>query len=325
MFVQRILPTILVVIPAAVVATVHGSRSEPAVDQCKTKPGLAVAKGTHWYYRLDHVTKRQCWYLGSAIAGQRANANASEASAAAPTVPVPQQKPATVQTLQAPQRQATDVRPPEPASTSSRAARRIAGARRTGCRGFCRALVQSAADRRQLHEFRVAEPKRGEVFTTEQQLRRRQRGPRRDALQIPMTWPVVDAVTAQPSTSIVAALQPLYLAGAAVMALLFLAGWSFGQFAVVEFTLRLRLSCRVDISAGDPGDIESTGVMKIRPAVRSRPTPTDPARDLKKSLGELMRDLQRAGAAVEARPLPLRKPKRRTAAAQNARLLETVG
>ena len=44
MFVQRILPAILVVIPAAIVATVQASKSAPAVDQCKTKPGLSAAR-----------------------------------------------------------------------------------------------------------------------------------------------------------------------------------------------------------------------------------------------------------------------------------------
>jgi len=319
MFVQRILPAILVVIPAAVVATVHGSRSEPAVDQCKTKPGLSVAKGTHWYYRLDHVTKRQCWYLGSAIAAQRANANAPEASAAAPTVPVLQQKPATVQTLQAPQQQATGMTPPEPASTAAVSLVELPVREELDVADFAarwsnlpltdissmnfRSQNQSGAKSSRLSSSYADDSADQDVLS-----------------QIPMTWPVVDAVTAQSSTSMVAALQPLYLAGGAVMALLLLAGWSFGQIRGRRIHVAPPL-----VADGDPGDIESAGVMKMRPAVRSRPTPTDPARDLKKSLGELMGDLQRAGAAVEARPLPARKPKRRTAAAQNARQLETAG
>ncbi len=76
MFVQRILPAILVVIlPAAIAATAQASKSAPAVKECKTKPGLSAARGTHWYYRFDHVAKRRCWYLGLASAGQRAGAN----------------------------------------------------------------------------------------------------------------------------------------------------------------------------------------------------------------------------------------------------------
>lgn len=319
MFVQRILPTILVVIPAAVVATVHGSRSEPAVDQCKTKPGLAVAKGTHWYYRLDHVTKRQCWYLGSAIAGQRANANASEASAAAPTVPVPQQKPATVQTLQAPQQQATDVRPPEPASTTVVPLVALPVRDELDVADF--AARWSNLPLTDVSSMNFGSQNQGGAKSSRLSSSYADDSADQDGTpQIPMTWPVVDAVTAQPSTSMVAALQPLYLAGAVVMALLFLAGWSFGQIRGRRIHVAPPL-----IADGDPGDIESTGVMKMRPEVRSRPTPTDPARDLKKSLGELMRDLQRAGAAEEARPSPLRKPRRRTATAQNARLLETAG
>src|SRR5579863_7204815 len=111
MFVRRILPAILVVIPAAFVATMDGGRSEPAADQCKTKPGLSVERGTHWYYRLDHLTKRRCWYLGLAGAGQHTSANAPEVSAAAPTVPVAQENPAAIQKVQPPQWQAVDVTP----------------------------------------------------------------------------------------------------------------------------------------------------------------------------------------------------------------------
>ncbi len=317
MFVQRILPAILVVIPAAVVATVHGSRSEPAVDQCKTKPGLSVAKGTHWYYRLDHVNKRQCWYLGRAIAGQHANANAPEESAAAPTIPV-QQKPATVQTLQAPQQQATGMMPPEPASTAAAPLVELPMRDELDVADF--AARWSNLPLTDISSMNFRSQNQGGVKSSRLSSSYADDSADQDVMQqIPMTWPVVDAVTAQPSTSMVAALQPLYLAGGAIMALLFLAGWSFGQIRGRRIHVAPPL-----IADGDPGDIESTGVMKMRPEVRSRPTPTDPARDLKKSLGELMRDLQRAGAAEEARPLPLRKPKRRTATAQNARLLETA-
>jgi hypothetical protein len=34
-----------------------------ADDTCATAPGAAAPKGQHWYYRIDRVTHRKCWYL----------------------------------------------------------------------------------------------------------------------------------------------------------------------------------------------------------------------------------------------------------------------
>jgi hypothetical protein len=34
-----------------------------AADDCLTEPGKKTPQGQHWHYRLEHGTKRQCWYL----------------------------------------------------------------------------------------------------------------------------------------------------------------------------------------------------------------------------------------------------------------------
>lgn len=36
-----------------------------AVD-CRAAPGDDTPAGQHWYYRLDHATGQQCWYLRKA-------------------------------------------------------------------------------------------------------------------------------------------------------------------------------------------------------------------------------------------------------------------
>jgi hypothetical protein len=36
---------------------------QTATDSCLSAPRGATPPGSHWYYRLDRVTKRQCWYL----------------------------------------------------------------------------------------------------------------------------------------------------------------------------------------------------------------------------------------------------------------------
>src|SRR5438876_11099256 len=37
--------------------------TQAAADSCLTAPKGATPSGSHWYYRIDRVTKRQCWYL----------------------------------------------------------------------------------------------------------------------------------------------------------------------------------------------------------------------------------------------------------------------
>lgn len=37
--------------------------AQAAADSCLSVPNGATPAGSHWYYRLDRVTRRQCWYL----------------------------------------------------------------------------------------------------------------------------------------------------------------------------------------------------------------------------------------------------------------------
>jgi hypothetical protein len=34
-----------------------------AADECLAAPKDETPEGSHWYYRIDHASKRQCWYL----------------------------------------------------------------------------------------------------------------------------------------------------------------------------------------------------------------------------------------------------------------------
>jgi hypothetical protein len=40
-------------------------RASHAADDCLTKPNAAAPQGSHWYYRVDRTTHRECWYLGA--------------------------------------------------------------------------------------------------------------------------------------------------------------------------------------------------------------------------------------------------------------------
>ena len=37
--------------------------TQAAADGCQSAPKSTTPSGSHWYYRIDRVTKRQCWYL----------------------------------------------------------------------------------------------------------------------------------------------------------------------------------------------------------------------------------------------------------------------
>ena len=57
-------PTRIALLAVAVIfiVTVQGAR---AADECLEKPNAPSVQGSHWYYRTDRTTNRQCWYLGS--------------------------------------------------------------------------------------------------------------------------------------------------------------------------------------------------------------------------------------------------------------------
>jgi hypothetical protein len=55
---------ILVIVVAAVSLTARMSIAQSAADECITKPNSTPPQGSHWYYRVDRATRKQCWYLG---------------------------------------------------------------------------------------------------------------------------------------------------------------------------------------------------------------------------------------------------------------------
>jgi hypothetical protein len=61
----KILPAILVAVPAALWLAAQPSFGEAVGDTCRASPGAAAPQGLHWYYRVDRATKRHCWYLNT--------------------------------------------------------------------------------------------------------------------------------------------------------------------------------------------------------------------------------------------------------------------
>jgi hypothetical protein len=48
-----------------------------AADNCLSAPKGTAPKGSHWYYRIDHATKRNCWYVRAEGEKPAASQNAS--------------------------------------------------------------------------------------------------------------------------------------------------------------------------------------------------------------------------------------------------------
>jgi hypothetical protein len=61
-----------------------------AADNCLSGPKGAAPKGSHWYYRIDHATKRNCWYV-RAEGGKPAASRLSPVAEAAPQPEAPLQ------------------------------------------------------------------------------------------------------------------------------------------------------------------------------------------------------------------------------------------
>jgi hypothetical protein len=59
----------------------------PAADDCLLGPKGQTPAGGHWYYRVERVTKRHCWYLGDEHAkpSQTSASDPAQAAAADPT------------------------------------------------------------------------------------------------------------------------------------------------------------------------------------------------------------------------------------------------
>jgi hypothetical protein len=68
--------------------------AQAAADNCLSAPKGATPSGSHWYYRIDRTTRRQCWYLReeSDTANDKFARAAPPASAPAAAEPAPSQQ-----------------------------------------------------------------------------------------------------------------------------------------------------------------------------------------------------------------------------------------
>jgi hypothetical protein len=75
---------------ATVTLVVAVNSAAQAADTCLSGPKGAAPKGSHWFYRIDHATKRNCWYV-RAEGEKPAAAQNSSISQASPQAETPLQ------------------------------------------------------------------------------------------------------------------------------------------------------------------------------------------------------------------------------------------
>jgi hypothetical protein len=66
-----------------------------AADDCLAAPNSETPQGSHWYYRIEHGTKRHCWYLraeGETPSQAAAPNSSGPAKPVAPTAAAPMQR-----------------------------------------------------------------------------------------------------------------------------------------------------------------------------------------------------------------------------------------
>jgi hypothetical protein len=64
--------------------TAAQAATQPAPEECLSKPGATAPQGSHWYYRINRTNRRHCWYLGPEGSRARARDAATRASAPKP-------------------------------------------------------------------------------------------------------------------------------------------------------------------------------------------------------------------------------------------------
>ena len=80
---------------AGVPLATGSSRAAATSDDCLITPKEATPEGSHWYYRIEHGTKRHCWYLRSESEKVSQAATPDSTPAARPVTPrqaVPMQR-----------------------------------------------------------------------------------------------------------------------------------------------------------------------------------------------------------------------------------------
>jgi len=63
---RELLQAVFLIMPAAAVLMTQATLVQAASEECRAKPDFSAAIGnSHWYYRVDRINQRRCWFLSS--------------------------------------------------------------------------------------------------------------------------------------------------------------------------------------------------------------------------------------------------------------------
>jgi hypothetical protein len=298
---SRILPAILVVLPASVLLSLNTGVTGSIAGECRAKPGPSGPQGTHWHYRVSRPDQRRCWFLSLERVKVHSHirkvvsdlASASRTAAPDPTV----EGDSSADTAAASPLRPTSVKtvslraPAAPAPAETVPAAPSVGEDETAAHFSARWPSSSKFWDFDVREFAVIPSSYAENYSVA------------DAdEQTPLEWPGTAASRTRPPLDVAGetAWRAIFQVGMLLLALLAIAGGAF------SLALRFRQSHspdrrRVPDELPAPREVDkeladrNAGVRARQDRHASRPlTPTDPADDLKKSLAELMADLRRA-------------------------------
>jgi hypothetical protein len=264
MLCTKILRLILWVLPAAVFVTVPGRGNEPTTPPCNSKPGATASAGSHWYYRINHADKRHCWYLGTA--GAHVSAHVAAAPPPIPAVTASAAESAQAEHPKAGLRVPVSQTLPAPAEVASAWDPTNGGGELTR---FAERWLDLPAS---WNLDSTTDPAMSSMSSSYAET----------ATDTTSSVPVIDGERARNSAN--TPFPSVSIAGLLAIPLLLIAG------VIAKLTFRPQ---RHPVR---------TGQRYAGGAVEEPPTLTDPARDLKKSLAELMGDLRRVSADLPLAP-----------------------
>ena len=315
---SKILPASLVVLSAGALLSLSASVAESVAYECRAKPGAAAPQGTHWRYRVSRPDHRHCWFLNYETVKVRSHTHeaASDSAASSPAA----EGDGLTEAGEIPKRDAS-VQPISLRASAAKASTETVTAGPPAAEGEAVALFSA----RWPNHTKLGDFDAREFAATPSSYAERYSATSADE-QMPLVWPVTEVTRSRPALDIASepTWRATFLIGMLLATLLAIAG---GALALAR---RLRQSRSLDPrrvpdevpvqrQAGEvPVQRQADEVRVPRQAYKelgnrnsdteaqqgrhgSRPiTPTDPARDLKKSLAELMEDLRRARRSQDA-------------------------
>jgi hypothetical protein len=304
---SRILLAVLVVLPATALLSLKTSVTESVAEECRAKPGASAPQGTRWRYRVSRADHRHCWFLNHesarvhSLARERASDSGSESrttesgptaegESAAETAAAIPMRPASVRTI--PVRATTAPASAEPAPGGPSVVED-----ETTAHFSARWPNSSKFWDLDVRDFAAVPSSYAETYSAAN-----------TDEQTSLVWPGTEPTRARTPLDLLGGVlwRTIFQIGVLLAALLAIAGAAFKLLPRLRQNHCLNAEGTADerpaqrTAGRELPDRNSIGEIQQDRHVARPVTLTDPARDLKKSLAELMGDLRRAKTSQHA-------------------------